>query len=163
MGCGNGQGINTHNTAMDTQEFRVRATALNTEAFAFATHLGNMGMFQMNFWQNLEALGGTAESDTVAERGFEWLEENSGMTRYCVDTDFNRLFTEYEHLQNASVDCPYAPDIQGELSVLFTYCMMIYRTVTAPEASLDNFIRNMHTGTSGAMAVNVRLNALLAN
>jgi len=118
-------------------------------------------LFQMSFWQNLENIGGTANPESVVERGFDWLEEDNGMTPDSVQADFDRLYAEYTALLDASVTGEDVTEIQGELSALFAHFTTIYETVTEPGTVFDSFVRNMHAGTSGVMESYERLNELL--
>lgn len=144
------------------EEFKALARSFNAEVMDLALSLSNVGIFHMNSWNALNDAGETVDHESMLERGFEWLEENNGMSREGVQNEFDRLSEKHFDLLDFPASALGGLDLQLEVAILFWYLESIHTTVTTPSGEVEDYAWEMSQFVVGITETHEELAELLS-
>ena len=119
----------------DLESYKESASDFRTEAYAASVILANMGNYENNYWKALGTL-----SDSMVDKAFTWLAENSNESQETVDADYESIRAAYKELILTDFgDNTEAAEIDTGVRALYDGYSELYNTVLNPSGSRGDF------------------------
>ncbi len=119
----------------DLESYKESASDFRTEAYAASVILANMGNYENNYWKALGTL-----SDSMVDKAFTWLAENSDESQETVEADYESIRAAYKELILTDFgDNTEAAEIDTGVRALYDGYSELYNTVLNPSGSRGDF------------------------
>lgn len=102
-------------------------------------YIANMGTYEYNFWKALGSL-----SDSMTEKAYEWLAENSDATKESVETAFESIRQQYKDIALTEYSGKEAEAIYTAFESMYQSYIGMYNLVTSPSGSITNFATDLN-------------------
>lgn len=162
-GCSNNANTPTVETGetgeiMSIDDYKQLVKKLNDQILDASIPLGNMAKWELNF---LKTLG--SPSDDVADRVFEWLEEESDYTETSVTKANIEISSTMIEISDNTDTSPESPMIEifNQAVSLYENYIGLYETVTTAPTSIKAFAEDISTYFSAIPVDSEALTALL--
>ena len=134
---------------LDISEYKAMAAQLSEHIMEISIIVSNMGKYMFNYWDALESVGGTVNYENMTEYAFEWLEENADMSKDDVLAEHADIKSQYSDFVDVNISGMLAEDIYANMSDLYSTSDALYRLVTEPSGSVDDFLLafNLHSNS----------------
>ncbi len=125
----------TEADTFDLESYKESASDFRTEACAASVILANMGNYENNYWKALGNL-----SDSMVDKAFTWLAENSDESQETVEADYESIRAAYKELILTDFgDNTEAAEIDAGVRALYDGYSELYNTVLNPSGSRGDF------------------------
>lgn len=125
----------TEADTFDLESYKESASDFRTEAYAASVILANMGNYENNYWKALGTL-----SDSMVDKAFTWLAENSDESQETVEADYESIRAAYKELILTDFgDNTEAAEIDAGVRALYDGYSEFYNTVLNPSGSRGDF------------------------
>ena len=119
----------------DLDAYKESASDFRTEAYAASVILANMGNYETNYWKALGTL-----SDSMVDKAFTWLAENSDESQETVEADYESIRAAYKELILTDFgDNAEAAEIDAGVRALYDGYSELYDTILNPSGSRGHF------------------------
>ncbi len=128
----------TTTVPFNIEEYREIINTCRTDIYDSSILLSNMGKYEYNFMKALASVSGTPD-DTVAEKAFEWLSENSDATKESVAEDYESIREQYKEIILIEASGKEAEELSDGLEDMYEAYTDLYTLVTEPHNYVSTF------------------------
>lgn len=128
----------TTTAPFNIEEYREIINTCRTDIYDSSILLSNMGKYEYNFMKALASVSGTPD-DTVAEKAFEWLSENSDATKESVAEDYESIREQYKEIILIEASGKEAEELSDSLEDMYEAYTDLYTLVTEPHNYVSTF------------------------
>lgn len=125
----------TEADTFDLESYKESASDFRAEAYAASVILANMGSYENNYWKALGSL-----SDSMVDKAFTWLAENSDESQETVEAAYESIRAAYKELILTDLgDNTEAAEIDAGVRALYDGYSELYNIVLNPSGSRGDF------------------------
>ena len=110
------------------------------EMYDSAVLLLNVAEYEINYWESLEKLGGTVNSEKILSSAWEWLAEKSEYTKEDIDSQYDIVTSLYKDIITTEISGAKAAEMKEIYDDYFDAYITFYNLVCAPSGSSSDFI-----------------------
>lgn len=114
--------------------FKSAVAQCQTDINDASIYIANMGAYEYNFWKTLGSL-----SDSMTERAYEWLAENSDATKESVEAAYESIRQQYKDITLTEYNGKEAEAIYTAFESMYQSYIGMYNLVTSPSGSITDF------------------------
>ncbi|MGN1085839.1 MAG: hypothetical protein ACI4Q5_02295 [Porcipelethomonas sp.] len=155
----------TEATSISIEEYRSKISDFNNSIYDASILLSNISQYERNYWENLEELGRSVDSNKVYENAMDWLKENASEDYDITDTvlqdNYKSICTSYSEIVGMGINTPDVSAINNAYEELFSNYCMLYTLATNPDGDINTFVDKFNEYIDNIKNYNTMLSTFL--
>ena len=120
------------------EDYMVQISDAVAKIDAACIPIGNMAIYEVKYWKNLNEIRGNVSSSDVVEPAIKWIEKNSDYTKESMDADYKANGDTYKNIVLSPIP-ENAQKLYDLYDAYYTAYSKFYNHVMAPSGTLNTF------------------------
>jgi len=137
--------ITTEEATINLNDYKTKISEFNNNIYDASILLSNVASYEHSYWENLEEIGGSVNSEKLYEKAIEWLIENAegyNVTYTTHQDNYDDICKAYSEIVGMGIDISEVSAINNTYEELFNNYCMLYTLAMSPDGSINTFVDN---------------------